>query len=250
MTVVEPRLAGERPTLRLLDGFALTIGAERVTLTSSAQRVIGYLAVRGTSVRRDALAGHLWPLTTQPRAQASLRTALWRLRRAHPLLVTSTHDAVRVHDELAVDLVDFQRLTSRLLEPPADDDPAWSAAALGLLRWDLLPDWDEDWVLLERERMRQLRIHALEALSRRLTGAGRHGAAIEAAYAAIAAEPLRESARSALIEAELAEGNRTGALRDLAEYRALLRRELGLDPSPHLEALVRAAVPGAVPARP
>ena len=38
---------------------------------------------------------------------------------------------------------------------------------------ELLPSWYDDWVLLERERLRQLRMHAWEALSEKLVRAGR-----------------------------------------------------------------------------
>lgn len=113
-----------------------------------------------------------------------------------------------------------------------------------LLTDDILPGWDEDWLQLERERHRQLRIHALEALSRRLTAAGRFGAAIDVAYRAIAAEPLRESAWCALIRAHLAEGNRSVASHQLGEYRRLLADELGLDPSEAIEALLTPATDG------
>ena len=230
-------LASDQPHLRVLGGFELRIGEDEVPLPKSAQRVLGFLAVRRSSMRREPLAGHLWPFSTQNKAQASLRTALWRLRRAHPCLVTSTHDAVRVHDELDTDLQATAALAHQLVELPAGHTVATDP--LRLLERDLLPDWDEDWVLLERERVRQLRIHALEALSRRLTGAGRFAAAIEAAYTAIAAEPLRESSRMVLIEAHLAEGNRSAAARELAQYRQLLNDELGLEPSQELELLGR-----------
>ena len=107
---------------------------------------------------------------------------------------------------------------------------------------DLLPGWDEEWLVIERERMRQLRIHGLEALSRYLACRGRFPEAIDAALAAIAAEPLRESARSALIEAHMAEGNHSEAHRELENYRLVLRNELGLDPSATLIDLVHHAV--------
>jgi DNA-binding SARP family transcriptional activator len=68
-------------------------------------------------------------------------------------------------------------------------------------------------VLVERERFRQLRLHALEALCRRLTGDGLHAEAVDAGIAAIAAEPLRESAHRALMSAHVAEGNRGEAMR-------------------------------------
>jgi DNA-binding SARP family transcriptional activator len=87
--------------------------------------------------------------------------------------------------------------------------------------------------------MRQRMLHALEALSRALTAMGRYGEAVEAALTAIVAEPLRESAQRALLEAHLAESNLIEARRDFLAYRNLVRRELGVEPSVELAALVR-----------
>ena len=78
---------------------------------------------------------------------------------------------------------------------------------------DLLPDWNEDWVLIERERFRQARLHALEALCDRFSEAGRMMPAIQAGLAAVTADPFRESAHRALIRTHLREGNRSEALR-------------------------------------
>lgn len=78
-------------------------------------------------------------------------------------------------------------------------------------------------------------------MARRLTATGHFANAIEAAYAAIAAEPLRESGRRALIEAHLAEGNRTEALVHAASYRTLLAEEYGMSPSLEFERLVTQA---------
>jgi DNA-binding SARP family transcriptional activator len=93
-------------------------------------------------------------------------------------------------------------------------------------------------VLIERERFRQLRLHALEALCRRLTDAGRHGEATEAGLAAVACEPLRESAHRAVVAAHLSEGNAGEALRQYEACRALLGRQLGLEPTAAFERLM------------
>jgi DNA-binding SARP family transcriptional activator len=106
-----------------------------------------------------------------------------------------------------------------------------------VLSGDFLPDWSEDWVLIERERFRQLRLHALEAICEQLTLAGRYGQAIDAGLAAVAGEPLRESAHRALIRAYLSEGNRVEALRQYELYRGLAHTELHVQPSPRMRAL-------------
>ncbi len=94
-------------------------------------------------------------------------------------------------------------------------------------------------MLLERERVRQRLLHALEALSRELARVGRHAEAVESALVAVSAEPLRESAQRALIEAHLAEGNLIGAMRTYDTYRDLVKRELGVEPGCELSGLIR-----------
>jgi DNA-binding SARP family transcriptional activator len=118
-------------------------------------------------------------------------------------------------------------------------DSATSADIDGLcLAGELLPDWYDDWVLIERERFRQLRLHALDAFCESLTADGRYAGAVEAGQAAVAAEPLRESAHRLLIRAHLAEGNRDDAIRQYCFFRDILEAELGLAPSPQIEELV------------
>ena len=103
---------------------------------------------------------------------------------------------------------------------------------------DLLPEWDDDWVVIERERLRQLRLHALEVLCRLLSRRQRHKEAIDAGLAAVASEPLRESAQLALMHAYLAHGNVNEARRQGEAYRSLLWESLQIDPSAELQGLV------------
>jgi DNA-binding SARP family transcriptional activator len=107
---------------------------------------------------------------------------------------------------------------------------------------DLLPGWYEDWVVFERERIRQRLLHALESLSRRLVKLARFADAVEVAMTAVSLEPLRESAQRVLIEAHVAEGNQVEARRAFTAYERLDGCELGITPSGEL-----ASVLGATP---
>lgn len=107
---------------------------------------------------------------------------------------------------------------------------------------DLLTGWYEDWVDHERERLRLLRLLALEAAAERLLRAGQLAEASHAALAALRADPLRESSHRLLIRAALAEGNLAEALRRYAGLRDGLHHELGLEPSEQTQALVRGLV--------
>jgi DNA-binding SARP family transcriptional activator len=101
-----------------------------------------------------------------------------------------------------------------------------TALCSGALGGELLPDWDDPWVEGERERLRQLRLHMLEAVADRFTATGQFGLAIEVAFRVLQADALRESAHRALIRAHVAEGNIVEARRAYSVCEQLLHREL------------------------
>ena len=139
---------------------------------------------------------------------------------------------------MRVDVVDLVARTRRLLDDRVTIDLRDVEMSPVELSDDLLPEWYEDWVLLERERLRQICLHGLEALSRRLGSLGLHAQAVEAGLAAVGVEPLRESAQRALIEAHLAEGNASEAIRQFDRYAVLLEQELGIRPGESLRSLL------------
>lgn len=223
----------QRLRLTLLGGFALNLGPETIPISTSAQRVFAFVALhRSAHLSRSFVAGSIWPDATEGHAIGNLRTALWRLRRLGiPLLDVPTGGAT-----LSTDHRDAVALARSLLDPSI----AMHESELheDLLLSDLLADWPDEWLVVERERFRQLRLHALEALCERLTAAGHYSRAIQAALAAVAGEPLRESAHRAMIKAHLAEGNTAEALQQYRSCRRLLHDELGVEPSPQLQALM------------
>jgi DNA-binding SARP family transcriptional activator len=101
-----------------------------------------------------------------------------------------------------------------------------------------LPGWYDEWVLVERERSRQLRLHALEAAAGEFIAQGRAGAAMHVALTAALVEPLRESCHRLIISIHLAEGNQAEAVRHYLAWRGLLRKELGIAPSSQIANLV------------
>ena len=231
-----PPRDAERPgtpaRLVLLGGFSLLVDGQEVLLPSTAQRVLAGLGVgRPAHLAQPRLifAERLWSESLMERAQANLRTALWRIRQADPGLITTAHDRLQLGPSVRVDVHESLAQAKRLL---AEGDEPLDAgdSQVETLVHDLLPGWDDDWLLLERERVRQIHLHALEALSTRLRMSGRFGRAIEAALAAVSAEPLRESAHNALIAAHLGEGNIAEAHRQYRRYEQILWDDLRLSP--------------------
>jgi DNA-binding SARP family transcriptional activator len=234
--------------LHLLSGFLVTVAGVAVQLPESVQRLVAFLAVHERPLRRAFVAASLWIDATEEHAMASLRSALWRLRRPGLSLVEANGAELSLGREVGVDLRDATALARRVL---GSDHQAGELTAqepmFDLLTQDVLPDWYEDWALMERERFRQIRLHALERLCQRLTAEGVHGEAIAAGLHAVQAEPLRESAHRALIQAHLAEGNIVEAVRQYSRCQRVLSEELGVEPSLSLQALVAGLTPTARP---
>jgi DNA-binding SARP family transcriptional activator len=225
--------------LHLLHGFALKVGWRSVPLMWSSQRLVALLALREQPPSRAYVAGTLWPETTDTRANANLRSSLWRVQQACGKLVVSSSQRLCLAPGVVVDLQEAILAAYRMLDSSDGCEDILNVETLSVLSSDLLPDWyGDDWVVVHRERYHHLRLHALEAMCERLTATQRYGEAVEAGLAAVRAEPLRESAHQALVKAHLAEGNRYEATRQYQSCRRLLKNELGLEPSPRMQALL------------
>ena len=220
--------------LVLLDGFELRNNGSAVRLPLSAQRLLAFLALHDRQRQRVYVAGSLWLESSQDHANANLRTALWRLRRPDCQLVTTTATHIGLADNVEVDLREVSARARRVLDRDIQPEDVSELCLAG----DLLPDWYDDWLLIERERFRQLRLHALESLCVYLADRGHFAAAAQAGLSAVAGEPLRESAHRALISTHLLEGNASEAMRQYRIYSQILRTQLGLEPSEAIRQLV------------
>jgi DNA-binding SARP family transcriptional activator len=223
--------------LDLLGGFRLSVESEVLTLPMNSQRLVSFLALQARPLLRTYVSGSLWSDATDRHARGSLRSALTRLRHPRYSLVELTSDHIALSPLVTVDYREGEALARRVLDPsqPVDDVAALDDQVLSA---DLLPDWTEDWVLIEREAYHQLRLRALEALCRRLTAEGSFGQAVQIGMTAVAAEPLRESPRRALIQAHLAADNVAAALREYEDFRRYLFDELGREPSAEMRGLI------------
>jgi DNA-binding SARP family transcriptional activator len=207
-----------------------------VPLSPGAQRLIALLALHDTALSRDYVAGMLWGDSTQTRASGSLRSALWKLQVVRPEVVWNRSGSLGLAPHVHVDVRRATVLARSVVTGRFEEE---TIVALLEPRFcdELLPGWYDDWILVERERHRQLSLHALESLCDHLTAVGRYGAAVLAGLAAVDREPLRESAHRALIRTHLAEGNVCEAVRRYRRYEEIAARDLGVEPSPMMRSL-------------
>jgi len=228
------------PAVLLFGGPYVVHNGDRLEVPDGSKRLLVFVALSAGRVDRRYAAGSLWPVGSEGRAAGNLRSALWRLRCAGIDVLESDKCTLALRRGTVVDVGVVCEWAARLVDGSA------TRTDLCLMNWrwdamDLLPGWYDDWVIFERERIRQRLLHALEALSRRLIEAGRYAEAVDAAISTVSADPLRESANRVLIEAHLAEGNLIEARRSYERYRDTVRRELGVEPGEQMVGLARAA---------
>jgi DNA-binding SARP family transcriptional activator len=230
--------------LRMLPIFEIRRGGRLIKLPNREQRVIAFLAIHGGPISRCTLAERLWPDVTRTRACASLRATVWGVSRSAWSPVVASADSLALESSVGSDFRAAQSLATSIVDGsylPVD------GTCVSRLSSDLLPDWEDEWLAVDRERYRQLRLHALDRLCILLAEAGRFADAVGAGLASVASDPTRESAHRALMRAHLLEGNRSEAIRHYHFYRRIARTELGIGPSSELQRLLLEALDDGLP---
>jgi DNA-binding SARP family transcriptional activator len=208
-------------------------------LPSRAQRLIALLAISDRPLSRTVVAARLWPDVVNARANASLRATLWSLPRNLPPMVSVDGNTLLLDPAIRLDLTEAYRLANAIVDGSYIHQPERSEIHL---HDDLLPAWPDEWLVIEREEFRQLRLHALDEVCVLHARAGRFARAVAAGLASVSNEPSRESAHRALITAHLLEGNRMEAIRQYHTYLAMAKAEMGIGPSDHLQRLFLSAL--------
>jgi DNA-binding SARP family transcriptional activator/tetratricopeptide (TPR) repeat protein len=232
---------GVKPCGGTLDGVLRVrlLGALEVELDGAvidsppSQRpwaVFACLALTPRSVSRAELASRFWPDVLDHSARASLRSAVWALRRqlGDWLVVDRERVGLRADADLWIDAREFERLVGDAL--PGE--------ALALCRGELLEGMEDEWVLAERERHRELVIALLERLAHACVERGEMRDAIEWTRRQVQRDPFDEEAHRRLIFRLGAVGDRAGALRAYRTLAGRLRRELGVAPSAQTRELI------------
>ncbi|WP_166644423.1 BTAD domain-containing putative transcriptional regulator [Microbacterium sp. BK668] len=222
-------------TLQLLGCWRLAVSGRAVAVPRRDQRVIAAIALLDPRPRRQ-LAEILWPDGSRDHAQANLRVNLSDIRRHYPGILADS-DPLSLAPGVGVDVASL-----RLLPSIIDGETECSRLREWLefaRRAELLPGWYETWLDLEQERVRQLRLSALEILGRTLLKYGDADGALSAATIALDAEPWRESSYELQMRAHILAGNRALALRVYESARSMLLRELDVEPAPILSGLAQ-----------
>ncbi|GAA3650704.1 hypothetical protein GCM10022237_08070 [Nocardioides ginsengisoli] len=195
--------------LRLLGGFELRIDGAVVDLQPAVKRLTALVALTPCGLSRDFAAFQLWPDKSEARARANLRSTLWRLHQLAGDILHASATHLRLDDSVSLDTRDV------LAGADAEDGVP---RPFETLMADLLPDWYDEWIDVERERFRQLRLARLEQRAHAALADRDAATAIQLALAALAIDATRESAHRIVVRAHQAEGNEWEAERERSRY--------------------------------
>jgi len=234
------------PTLqiRLLGDFSLIYADRQVTSlnTTRLQSLLAYLVLhRDVPQQRQHLAFLFWPDTTEAQARNNLRQLLHQLRRAFPpvehFLSADTH-IVHWHPitPFHLDVAEFEEALTLADAATRQHDQHVLQVALeqadNLYRGELLPGCYDEWILPERERLRQRHRQALEQLLGLFEVQGDTLSAIRYAQRLLGLDPLSEELYRHLMRLFALNNDRASALRVYHTCITTLQREMGVDPDP------------------
>jgi DNA-binding SARP family transcriptional activator len=225
---------------RLLGALEVELNAAVIDSPASQRpwAVFAYVALAPRPVARGELASRFWPDVLDQSARASLRSALWTLRRqlGDELVVEGERVGLRDEPDAWVDVREFERLVA------ADPEAALSLCHRG----DLLEGLEDDWAISARDRHRARVIELLEELALAAEERGAAREAVELTRRQVEQDRFDEDAHRRLIERLDRAGDRASAMRTYRTLAERLRRELGVAPSAQTRGLVerlRAATP-------
>jgi YVTN family beta-propeller protein len=238
--------------IKLLGPVEVSVGTRPIALRRRQQRaLVALLALHANRVVSiDELSDALWgerPPATAPVALYGLVSGLRKLLAPEEgeAIVTMPPGYLLVLEPDAIDVARFEHLAADGRRALDEGDPNRAAELLreALALWsgralqdvELLP-----FARLEAERLERLRLDALEHRIEADLRRGRNGDLVPELEPLVAAHPLRERLRGQLMRALYASGRQADALAAYRDARSTLVDELGLEPSPDLQALERA----------
>ncbi len=251
-------MSAPQSSLQLLGSFQLVHHGEPVALGQSRlAELVTLLALSpGTPVTRIQIAHKIWPESSEGQARTNTRNLLYKLKQAWPAVaeaIAIDADAVTWRADAGIE-VDVARFQQRQAEAErcerTDERIRLLAAAAACYQGALLPDSFTEWVLNAREQLRGRFVALLEQLVEAQMAQRHYDAALASAVALRDHDPLQETAYQHMMQAYAAQGNRAAALRTYHACATLLRRELGVDPAPAMQAmharLLQHEAPGAL----
>jgi DNA-binding SARP family transcriptional activator/predicted ATPase len=235
--------------IELMGTFRVTYNDREFPMHTSkrASSLLAYLAFRlGNAINRDELTEAIWPDDDPEAARARLRTTLTLLRKlidtgseAQRDIIQADRQAVTLDaEQCTTDIGNYYALLRRCGRAAhADEAEALFRNALAIYGGDLLPQFEDAWIAVERQTLLEKHINTLRSLARLCVARSAYEDAIEFTRQEVACDPLNEDTHVLLMEMYVSQGKPASAIKQYQQLERMLEQSLQTTPSPKAVAL-------------
>jgi DNA-binding SARP family transcriptional activator/predicted ATPase len=234
----------------LFGTLTLYRGDEQLEFTgsTSARALLAFLLLnRERPQSRNRLAGLFWPEMDEARSRRALTQALWRIRNLLPDYLQTDGQQIQIPEnhDLHVDVEEFETLAGdyspyQITSPEEKISSAQILCrAVEIYQGELLEGFYDDWVLVERERLRELFLRTLNFLIDLEKTRGDYGRALDYALRLAQSDPYRESAHREVMRLYYALDRPEAALSQYETCCRILEEEFGLEADKQTRALAQ-----------
>ncbi len=250
---------------RLFGEFSIQVNDVEISgLNSRHQILLAYLAIHHPKpVPRSELAFTLWADSNEEQALTNLRKALYHIRQKlnNGEVIQIDSRTLQLNPKIQIDLTDFTTALDSAERArhtkDADAEQAALETAAAYYRGNLLPNFYDDWLIPERDRLRDMLIRGMDRLIALLEVRQHYRDAIQYAQRLLQTDNLREKTYRTLIRLHAINNDRAAALNVYHACASVLSKDLGVEPDASTRELYERLlksdsqpIRGKIPARP
>ena len=222
--------------------------SQHLGVSGATRSLLQYLVCYNDRLaRREQLTEVFWPQTCVERRRSSLNSAIWRIKKALKTLpvlgLDATADCVRLTGahapQVEIDFVSIENAVNGL----GSSEEQHAAGLDGLIRVldsgssTPLDGLDDEWALIERERLSALRTRGMTVAMHALAALHRYDEALDMGRRILVHDPYRECAFQEMLCLHVLNGERARALQLFDQFTAALEGDLGIEPMAETRAL-------------
>ncbi|CAG0962814.1 Serine/threonine-protein kinase PknK [Anaerolineales bacterium] len=234
--------------IRAFGKASVSVGGKLLTLsdwqTQSVRDLFFFFLTSEKPLTREQIGLVLWPDVDEPqKIKLRFKNDIYRLRRAVGQEVITYENVLYSFNrnlDFEYDVEAFETFLARAKSAKVNEEQvAYYRKAVDLVTGPFLDDIYADWTIVERERLSQLYLAALQNLAELLQKQARPEQALAVCQRALEYDPTFEAAYSLSMQVHHRMGDRASVIRTYQACAEALQRQIGLAPSRETEQLYR-----------
>ena len=234
--------------IRAFGKASVSVGGTLLTLsdwqTQSVRDLFFFFLINEKPLTREQIGLALWPDVDEPqKIKLRFKNDIYRLRRAVGQEVITYEDVLYSFNrslDFEYDVEAFESFLARAKSAKGiEEQIALYRNAVDLVTGPFLEDIYADWMIIERERLGQAYLAALQTLAELLQKQGRPEQALAICQRALEYDPAFEAAYFLSMQVHHRMGDRASVIRTYQTCTDALQRQVGLPPSKETEQLYR-----------